>query len=795
VIALGIVFALQFFAASTDGFHRAKALEDEGRVPEARAAFEQLVRNKAATPEDQALALTELSRMDLAMGNYPASISRGEDAAARLRFLNDAAAEGNVLTITGLAKMYSADYSGAYDNFQTALKIARAAGDVKQQITRLNNISNVLYFEGRYSDALDVLQEAAKLGPRQLTTANIAIIYQTLGQYDRALDTYAGLRSATDALLPQEQAQLLSNMGALYRRLGDPVKALETYHAARELYRQKELKRGEISVLNNIGIAQAQDLHQPRAAIATFDAALALASGDQLLTLQLTLRRAAAQYDLGQLKEARNDYEKASALADSLHATEEKWKALGGLARLALQSGDPAAAIVHLHEAVSKIESLRGAAPKGLLSEFLADKREVYDLLIKELARAANPDFGELFRLMEMSHSRTLQDTTKPLSLAEVRARLPVGTTLLEYWLGNDSFATLAVSRDHVTLQFSAAQSGLRDRLRTLNKSLSNPASDGWRRDALAITPAPIHPAGHVIIVPDREIALVPFEVLAGFETQIISWLPSASLLPAAAVSRKIIPFWQNTVLALGDPAPNSAAGSFNMPSSRDSRRLPAAVAEVRAIAETVGGRTHIYTGSDATKQNLLAGLRLGFPLVHLATHAFTDPEDAARSYVLLAGANNTQSYDYLFLNEIRNMNLKGVNLISLSACDTELGKLVEGEGVSSLGKALLGSGARAVLTTLWPVGDVPSAAFMEEFYEGLADGLPAATALKQAKTQFARGQFQHPAYWAAFVLNGDPAVTAPRVVRWPVVAGGILFLLALSLFLWSALKKPARKA
>jgi hypothetical protein len=56
-------------------------------------------------------------------------------------------------------------------------------------------------------------------------------------------------------------------------------------------------------------------------------------------------------------------------------------------------------------------------------------KREVYDLLIKELARAANRDLGELFRLMEMSRFRTLQGTTKPLSLAEVRARLPVGTT------------------------------------------------------------------------------------------------------------------------------------------------------------------------------------------------------------------------------------------------------------------------------------------------------------------------------------------------------------------------------
>jgi CHAT domain-containing protein len=812
-VILPLLFS-RLSAGSAEGLSRARALEDAGKTTEARAAFELLLREPATVGRDRALALTELSRMDLAGGNYRASIKNGEDAAVRLHSLKDRPGEGNALTIAGLAKMYSGSYDAALGDFQAALKIARETPDRKQEITRLNNISNVLYFKGRYADALDILQTATKLleqppqedwtpGRRQLTAANIAIIYQTLGQYDRALDVYAGLRAAGDALVPQEQAQLLTNMGAIYRRLGDPIKALEAYQAARRLYGQKAMKRGEISVLNNIGIAQAQDLHQPAAAIATFDTALTLArsSGDQLVTLQLVLRRSAALYEMQRFKEARSGYEQGIAMAKNLHAAEETWKALLGRAQLYLGDGDSARAISTLREAVANIESLRGAAPKGLRNEFLADKRHVYDLLIGELARSSRPDPYELFRLMEMSRSRTLQDQTKAVSLNDVRARLPADTLLLEYWLGADSLAVLWITHGGSGLHFKPAEAGLRDRLRTLNQALSSPAGDLWRDQAKSAEPALLSGLETVlaepsvskfIVVPDREIALVPFDVLPALSRYTISWLPSASMLHFQTMHRDIIPFWRRTVLAFGDPAPNAAFGTFDMPAARDAGRLPAATGEVRAISLIAGGRHSTYVGAAATKLNLTRGLHLGFPILHLATHAFADPEDPARSYLLLAGANKLQAYDYLFLNEVRSLDLRSVDLVSLSACETELGKMVEGDGVASFSKAFLGAGARTVVTTLWPVGDVTSAELMKAFYSGLSRGLPAGDALRQAKALLAAGRYRHPYYWAAFVLNGDPSVMTPLVIGWPLAAGGLLLAAAVCLLFWSRFRKQA---
>lgn len=405
-----IILVARVSATGPDTFQRARALEDAGKAAEARTAFEQIIREKSSTPAGRALALTELSRLDLSSGNYAGSIARGRDAAARFMSLKDFAGQGNALTITGLARMYAGEYEAALSDFDAALKISRDTSDRKQEVTRLNNIGNVLFFQGRYADALDVLQSAMKLvdqsgreewtgARRQLTAANIAIVYQGVGQYDRALDTYSGIRAFSDDFKPQERAQLLSNMGALYRRLGDPVKAMETYRAAQMLYRQHGLKRGEIAVLNNIGIAQALDLHQLETAIGAFDEALRLAveSNDRLAGLQSLLFRAEALYRMQRLEASHQDFETASALANELHAPEEKWKALYGLARLARDNGDAKHAVPQLREAIGIIESLRGAGPGGLLGGFLADKRQVYDLLIGELAKGSNPDPEEIF--------------------------------------------------------------------------------------------------------------------------------------------------------------------------------------------------------------------------------------------------------------------------------------------------------------------------------------------------------------------------------------------------------------
>jgi hypothetical protein len=116
----------------------------------------------------------------------------------------------------------------------------------------------------------------------------------------------------------------------------------------------------------------------------------------------------------------------------------------------------------------------------------------------------------------------------------------------------------------------------------------------------------------------------------------------------------------------------------------------------------------------------------------------------------------------------------------SLSACDTERGKVIRGEGLQAFSRALLSAGARATVTTLWRVADRPTSEFMKQFYFELGRGEPKAEALRLAKLRFLRlgSGLGHPRFWAAFVLNGDGLRPIPRVFPWSALVGALAVVL-----------------
>jgi CHAT domain-containing protein len=160
-------------------------------------------------------------------------------------------------------------------------------------------------------------------------------------------------------------------------------------------------------------------------------------------------------------------------------------------------------------------------------------------------------------------------------------------------------------------------------------------------------------------------------------------------------------------------------------------------------------------------------------PLLHFSSHAIADTRDSDRSRILLAPPEPAGPVDYLFLREIYDLDLTGVQLVTLSACDTERGKVIRGEGVEGFSRALLAAGAASTITTMWDVADQASAELMKHFYFALASGESEASALRTAKLQFLRSglAWSHPRYWAGYVLNGDGRQRLPRVVPWSVVA------------------------
>jgi CHAT domain-containing protein len=163
--------------------------------------------------------------------------------------------------------------------------------------------------------------------------------------------------------------------------------------------------------------------------------------------------------------------------------------------------------------------------------------------------------------------------------------------------------------------------------------------------------------------------------------------------------------------------------------------------------------------------------------IVHIATHGFFMPETEMeennnklevnpllRSGLFLAGAQqaldgkiNSDSTENGILTayEAMNLNLDNTDLVVLSACETGLGEIKNGEGVYGLQRAFQTAGAKAVLMSLWKVDDTATHELMTLFYEYWLRELNKQQAFKKAQHSM-RAKYPDPYYWGAFVLVGE---------------------------------------
>ena len=98
-------------------------------------------------------------------------------------------------------------------------------------------------------------------------------------------------------------------------------------------------------------------------------------------------------------------------------------------------------------------------------------------------------------------------------------------------------------------------------------------------------------------------------------------------------------------------------------------------------------------------------------------------------------------------------------DLVVLSACQTGVSRIMEGDELMGLSRGFLGAGARSLLASLWPVGDVATARFMDRFYGWISDGDDPRTALRLAMLDL-KSEGLQPHEWSAFTLTGRPRFT-----------------------------------
>lgn len=165
---------------------------------------------------------------------------------------------------------------------------------------------------------------------------------------------------------------------------------------------------------------------------------------------------------------------------------------------------------------------------------------------------------------------------------------------------------------------------------------------------------------------------------------------------------------------------------------------------------------------------------------IHVATHGYylqascgetltssVSENPLLLSGLLLAGANlHGRDFDSLDAEdgiltalEVSAMDLRGTDLVVLSACETGLGKVEQGEGVYGLRRAFQMAGAKTVVSSLWKIPDKESMQFMKTLYSTKAKTYPELmqqVALRRIREARLRGRPTHPFTWGAFVATGD---------------------------------------
>ncbi len=189
-----------------------------------------------------------------------------------------------------------------------------------------------------------------------------------------------------------------------------------------------------------------------------------------------------------------------------------------------------------------------------------------------------------------------------------------------------------------------------------------------------------------------------------------------------------------------------------------DLPRLPETGELARRLA-AAHKQTEAFTGFSASKQMLLERLapRLGqFRHIVFALHgSYGDDVDGVKEPVLFLSLLPAGTDGLLRMSEVMGLRIKA-DVVALTACKSGLGRKVSGEGIMGMGRAFQYAGARSVLMSLWSVETSSSTMLTEKFCTYLFAGKDKLQALKLARHDIRRAGYDHPLFWAAFILVGE---------------------------------------
>ncbi|MCA9468165.1 MAG: CHAT domain-containing protein, partial [Nitrospira sp.] len=660
----------------------------------------------------------------------------------------------------------------------------------------LNNLAELYGKQEKYRDAEALYQRAlriheAALGPMHPEVAialnNLAVLYHTQGRYAQAEPLYHRALRITETALGADHPKLaasLNNLAVMHWAKGQPTTGLPLFERAQRIQEQQTMamlltgseagkqawmRLGQGSTFANVSLSLSFSFDPQAVRLGQTSVLHAKGRVLDALTDSLARLRQSVSAEDQQLLE---DY----TVVIQQHSTFFHQ----GPGQLSLE--DYRARLTELAAKKEQLEST-WAARSAMFKE------EITPVTLGAV-QAALPQHGALldfirYKPFDPKAKDEVTKWEKPRYAAYVLK--PTGPPIVVD-LGD------AESIERLIQDFRA---GLRDPKTRYAKEVAGDLS------AILLAPMRQHlkTVTHLVMAPDGALNLVPFGALLDEQGTYLAANPKLTLTYLTS-GRDLVRFGgspsvrnNSVVVANPDYGPSimiAAESSSSAPKERavDLDRggmvfkpLQGTVEEATALQSLLTiNDENVFTQARATEARVK---QVKNPrILHIATHGFflQDQELPAaqllpmsldttplpltenpllRSGLALAGANarrsGKQDDGILTAAEVAQLDLRGTELVVLSACETGVGQVQNGEGVYGLRRALVLAGAQSQVASLWKVADEATKDLMVEYYQRLMKGEGRSAALRDAqRTMIADPKRSHPYYWASFIPIGD---------------------------------------
>lgn len=700
-------------------------------------------------------------------------------------------------------------YSAAIDSLMQAKKILDQYYLGWDHAVLYTNLASNYLLSGQYPDAIEYGNRAIKLwiefeDPYQESNEwnNLGLAYTRMGAFKKAAESLTKGKAIADQhnlYLTISQSQ--NNFGELFLAQGQIEKAVQSFHdGVRTLVTDFDTPH----YLENPSRKQVGRVSLKRKVINDLSdkaAALLMLYEEKQEEHILTVCREAYEicdYTIDLLLMEQSEQSSRLFWREKVIPVYEK------AIRASMLANDPAQAFHFLEkgkaflllenlqrsDALTELPDTTQGQLSDLRKELLAAQQMFEDADESQKNKALEVllnSQGELddFRKMLSAHFANYSAITSTLQVISYEAfksnPLHDEVTTLHYFYGNDHiYALVMSSADPAEIYNLGERSKIEQLIRTyLSYFEERPAIENEPQKFIEVAhqlyrkliePLNINKGDELLVFPDGALAYLPFEALVSkpaeslntvdylLQDHVIRFAYSASILDQQQSS-----FVGKKTLSAFAPFASKNENSKYTP-------LVYSNDELKEIQAKVKG--DYYLNEDASLKRFRE-ISDALGVIHLSTHAFST-RDSENPYIVFSDTT-------LYLSELYGMYLS-VDLVVLSACQSNIGELAPGEGVLSLGRGFTHAGARSMISSLWNVNAKTTGDILAAFYEQLQSGTSKHKALCQSKRSYLENpnlsSFQRsPYYWAGLVYYGGDdtlVLKAPRPSWWYLGAIGM---------------------